>query len=50
MKSLSSISISAFANCIINEFDALNLSSIIVDKNATITVGKKNFRDSPYIL
>ena len=55
MKSLTSLSTSVFANCTINEFDAPNLHSIIVDtgyrgKNLTITIGKKNFQDSPGIL
>ncbi len=55
MKSLNSINTSAFKNCTINEFDAPNLNSIVVDKdrvrkNATFTVGAKNFQDSPGIL
>ena len=33
MKSLSSLSTSAFANCTINEFDAPNIKTIAIDKN-----------------
>ena len=56
MKSLSSISTSAFADCAINEFDAPNINSITVDiddyikENFTFTIGKKNFLDSFGIL
>ena len=60
MKTLTSLSTSAFANCTINEFDAPNINSITVvvvddddddddDESITFTVGKKNFHDSPGI-
>ena len=55
MKNLNEINTFAFENCIINEFDAPNISSIIVNndrfcENITFTIGKKNFRDSYGIL
>ena len=54
MKSLTSISTSAFGNCTINEFDAPNIESIKVfvyeNVKFIFTVGKKNFQDSPGII
>ena len=56
MKSLNSLTTSAFDDCTINEFDAPNLNSITINenpckfKNNTFIVGKKNFEDSPGIL
>ena len=43
IKGLTSINTSAFANCMINEFDAPKLNSITVDKNVTFIIGRKNF-------
>ena len=54
MKTLTSLSTSAFAGCKINEFDAPNLNSITVDTghngDFTFVVTKKNFQDSPGII
>ena len=54
MKTLTSLSTSAFAGCAINEFDAPHLDSITVDKddyrNVTFIVDTKNFIDSPGII
>ena len=56
MMILSSLSTLAFVDCTINDFDAPNLLSISIDidkynsNNATFTVGKKNFKDSPGIV
>ena len=51
MKSLNLIYTTAFADCIIDEFDAPNLTSITVDEqNVTFTIRKKNFQDISGIL